>query len=144
MFNFRLPYTLLVILLVGGCSTIVSGKFQNIYIDTECAGVPIPLTCSLKNENGTWSVTAPGGVVVQKGYGDLAISCTGSLMPQHEMRVRSSAELSTYGNALGLNFLGAYVDVTTGAGYGYPSKVNFKVSSCDVGKGSAQINRWWR
>jgi len=115
MSKFAVKALMLMAVILAGCSTILSGKFQNIHIATECNGSPVAMTCNLSNENGSWSVNTPGGTVIQKGYGSLTINCSNGYVTS----VDSSVKALAFGNILSLGAGGAIVDVYTGAGFDY-------------------------
>ncbi len=127
----------------AGCSTIVSGKFQSVYVSTECNGQQVNLVCNLSNENGMWTVNTPNGTMIQKGFGDLTVNCAGG----HVAKFSSSADGWTYVNGLwgGGGLLGALVDINNGSGYSYPQNVALRVQACPAYQDNQpRVNRWWR
>ena len=129
---------LLFAITIVGCSTLMSGKYQNIQIATECNGSPVAMSCNLSNEHGTWSVNTPGGTVIQKGFGSLTINCSNGYVAS----VDSSVKALAFGNVVFGGWPGAIVDINTGAGFDYPEKVKMTIPAC-TGQ-SPQVNRWWR
>jgi hypothetical protein len=121
-------------LMLFGCASVVSGRFQDVHVTTYCASQRVEAACQISNENGEWSLTTPGRVTVQKGFGDLVLFCRGDNFEPHMMRIQSSANASTYGNILLGAGAGALIDVNDGAGFGYPNEVNFVVKNCQTPK----------
>ena len=120
---------LLTCITLSSCSTLVSGKHQNITLVADCNGVPTVAQCTLRNEHGVWSTNTPNTLTIQKGYGDLIIDCTSPSFPRHTAYIPSKAEISNYGNVLSLGAL-SIVDVQNGAGYRYPDVYNFSINQC--------------
>jgi hypothetical protein len=139
MFKFNKTIFLLVVTALSGCSSIVAGKHQNIHVSTECNGEPIAMYCTLTNENGSWSVNAPGFTTVQRAYGLLTIKCSNGSVAS----VNSSVRPAAFGNLLFFTAAGtgALVDNYTGAAYEYPEKIKVAIPACQA---PMQVNRWWR
>ncbi len=131
--NFRIFFALsTAAALVGGlsgCSTVINGKFQNIELTTQCGKTVVPAQCTLRNEHGEWKTSTPNQVVIQRGYGDLDITCAGDNFDVHRMRLKSRTSAATLLNVTNLSTL-TMVDVGSGAGYEYPSKIQFNVAQC--------------
>ena len=114
---------------LSGCSTVINGKFQNVELTTQCGQTVVPAQCTLRNEHGEWKTSTPNQLVIQRGYGDLDITCEGGNFEVHRMRLKSRTSAATLLNVANLNTL-TMVDVGNGAGYEYPSKIQFKVAQC--------------
>jgi hypothetical protein len=138
MFIANKNFLLLATVVLAGCSTIVSGRYQNIHISTECDGTPVPMTCNLSNQNGSWNLNTPGGTVIQRGYGSLTINCSNGYVAS----IDSSVKAWTFGNIPLWGAGGVIVDVYTGSGFDYPEKVKVTIPACH-GQ-TPQVNRWWR
>ncbi len=119
---------LLAVSLVGlaGCSTVLTGRYQEFELVTECQEISVVAECTLRNEHGTWKTKTPNRLVIQRGYSDLEITCKGAGLKPHTVRLASHANWSHYANVLNLGTL-ALVDVHNGAGYAYPSSYAFSV-----------------
>ena len=124
------PLLLLPVILMTGCATVISGRYEDIHVATYCAAMRVEASCHVSNENGEWNVQTPGIVNVQKGFGDLVLFCRGDNFEPHMMRVASTTTASNFGNLLIGAGAAALVDVNDGAGYEYPNQVNFVVKSC--------------
>ena len=128
--NFRIFFTFPALaILFSGCSTVINGKFQNVELTTQCGQTIVPARCTLRNEHGEWKTNTPNQLVIQRGFGDLDITCESPNFEVHRMRVKSLTSTATLLNATNLNAL-TLVDVGSGAGYEYPSKIQFKVDQC--------------
>lgn len=108
-----------------GCASIVTGHNQSLSVETRSKGEAVSgSACTLQNNKGTWFVTAPGSVTVNRSYGDLSVSCTHENQEPGSAIVRSSTKAMAFGNILFGGVVGAAVDVGTGAAYDYPSLIS--------------------
>ena len=118
--------TVLLTLISGmtGCASITGSRNQPVSVTCTSEGKPVSnANCTLMNDKGQWFVTAPGTVMIQKAYGDLAITCkkdefagTGSF--------KSASEGAVWGNLLAGGLIGYAVDAGSGAGFSYPQTMN--------------------
>ena len=72
----RLIITILPIVGLSACASIVDGSNQSISVKTisgtnDIAGA----RCALTNDKGTWYVTSPGSVTVHRSYDTLNVKC---------------------------------------------------------------------
>ncbi|MGI4985611.1 MAG: hypothetical protein ACRYGL_20140 [Janthinobacterium lividum] len=113
------------VLLTTGCASIVGGMQQSVSVQTQSAdGKMISgASCKLQNAKGTWYVTTPGSLVVHRAYGDLSIACKKSGEPFGNTTAISSVRGWMFGNIVFGGFIGAAVDLGTGAGFNYPVDV---------------------
>jgi hypothetical protein len=77
----------------------------------------------LINSDGTYYVSTPGTVSVDRDYGALTVSCQKDGYDAEMMEVNSSTKGMAFGNILIGGVIGAGVDVATGAAYDYPSEI---------------------
>lgn len=126
-------------LILSGCASIVSGRFEEVHVTTYCDSQRVAASCHLSNENGEWFLKAPGIINIQKGFGDLVLFCRSDYFEPHMMRVSSETNLSSLGNILLGAGAGALVDVNNGSGFDYPSDIRFVVKSCAVPKSTLDI-----
>ena len=128
----KLKLTLLVgiTLSIGGCATIMGSKHQSVTILTGCNFAQVHnVSCNLKNDNGSWNVQTPNSVMIQKAYGDLQIDCkkdqaiASGKLPSH-------ANAGAWGNVLFGGIVGYPIDVSTGAGFDYPSSMTLVLNPC--------------
>ncbi len=116
-----------------GCASIVNGQNQSLSVktnlgDTEVVGAK----CSLVSNKGTWLVTTPGSVTVQRSFQDLVVTCKQDNMADGTASVKSSTKAMAFGNILFGGIIGAAVDTSTGAAYDYPTSLTIA-----MGKNSA-------
>ena len=109
------------LLALTGCASITGEKMQIISVQTiqdnkEIAGAD----CTLSNEEGKWSVTTPGNVVVHKSTTDLLVWCNKDNTGNGQEKVVSKANGGAWGNILLGGPIGYIADRQTGAGFNYP------------------------
>ena len=111
-----------------GCATITTGQNQSVSVETKHKGTAVAgAACKLANDKGTWFVTTPGSVTVNRAYGDLAINCTHDKFPAGLMTVKSSTKAMAFGNIIAGGVIGAAVDVGTGSAYDYPTLISVEL-----------------
>lgn len=99
-------------LMLGGCASIIKGSGQSIAISTPpTAGA----TCTLTNGLGTWSVTSPGVVKVDKSKQDMQVHCSKPGWQDPTGTIPSNFEGWTVGNLILGGIIGVGVDAATGA-----------------------------
>lgn len=115
---------------ISGCATVVSGTSQAIGIDTNPSGA----ICTLSREGKEVAVInpTPGTVQIDKDNDDLQVSCTKDGYLETSGTLASSRQTMTFGNIIlggvvGIGFLGAIVDHTSGAAHKYPSTINLNM-----------------
>ena len=112
-----------------GCASITGSRNQPVSVTCTSDGKPVNgANCTLINDKGQWFVTTPGTVMIQKAYGDLAISCkkddaTGAAT------FKSATEGAVWGNVIAGGLIGYAVDASSGAGFAYPQSMNVTLSS---------------
>ena len=117
-----------------GCASITGSRNQPVSVTCTSEGKPVNgANCSLMNDKGQWFVTTPGTVMLQKAYGDLAITCkkddaTGAAT------FKSASEGAVWGNVIAGGLIGYAVDASSGAGFSYPQSMNV-----NLGGGSAAV-----
>ena len=110
------------LLALSGCATITSGTSQSVTIDTikpdgsSIAGV----ACTINNGKGSWVVTTPGSITINKAYGDAVAKCEKSGDPATEARVQSKTKAHTAGNLILGGVIGLGIDAMSGATWAYP------------------------
>lgn len=112
-------YYVLPLLLLTACASMTSGTNQSLSVNT----TP-PSDCSLSNDKGTWYVTTPGTVTVNRAYGDMTVNCKkGDLIATNI--VKSSVKPILAGNIIWLwgIIIGVSIDMITGAAYDYPNPI---------------------
>lgn len=115
---------ILLLILTTGCASITGTRNQPISVIATHEGKPISgAHCNLINDKGSWHVSTPGSVVVQKAYGDLAVSCKKGNYSGSQV-FKSANEGAVWGNLLLGGVIGYAVDSSSGAGFSYPPTMN--------------------
>jgi len=116
---------MLVTMLGSGCASIVSGTNQSLTVETRGKeGQPVvSVNCKLSNNKGTWYVTSPGSVVVNRSYEDLLINCEKEKQEAGLASVKSSTKPMAFGNIIFGGVIGVGVDMASGAAYDYPTMI---------------------
>ena len=108
----------------SGCASIVSGTNQPISVETKLKGSPVVgAYCKLNNDKGTWFVTTPGSITIQRSVQNLDIKCDKEGTEPGLLSVKSSAKAMAFGNILLGGPIGAGIDVVTGAAFDYPNLI---------------------
>jgi len=110
---------------LAGCASIVSGANQSVSVETRLdGGVPVKgANCQLSNNKGSWFVTTPGSVVVQRSFEELSVRCEKEEHQVATLGVKSATKGMAFGNILFGGIIGAGVDVASGAAYDYPNVI---------------------
>lgn len=117
--------------LATGCASIVSGTSQIVSVETLSKGGPISgANCKLENDKGVYYVTTPGTVTVRRSVKDMNVKCEKMDRPTGLATIKSKTKAMVAGNILFGGFIGAGVDVASGAAYDYP--VLFQVKMNDA------------
>jgi hypothetical protein len=107
--------------LLTGCASIVGGTNQVVSVETRDKGKQVAgATCQLTNEKGTYFVTTPGTVTIRRAYDDMNVKCEKDEYQPGIAAVKSSTKGMAFGNILFGGFIGAGVDMASGAAYDYP------------------------
>lgn len=118
--------------LMSGCASITGSRNQPVSVTCTSEGKPVNgANCNLMNDKGQWFVTTPGTVMIQKAYGDLAITCkkddaTGAAT------FKSASEGAVWGNVIAGGLIGYAVDASSGAGFSYPQSMNVNLGGGTV------------
>lgn len=120
----RLLLAALAAMSLSGCASIVSGTNQSVSVDVRSQTAAVQgANCKLSNNKGTWFVTAPGSTVVNRSFEDLSVRCEKELHEPGMVTAKSSTKGMAFGNILFGGFIGAGVDMSTGAAYDYPNLI---------------------
>ncbi len=121
-----------------GCASIVNGQNQSLSVKTNGADAEVVgAKCTLNSNKGTWYVTTPGSVTVQRSYNDLMVTCKKDGMEDGTGAVKSSTKAMAFGNIIFGGFIGAAVDTSTGAAYDYPDLITIVMGKNSALGGSA-------
>jgi hypothetical protein len=104
---------------LSGCATIIKGTHEVISVNT----TPVDgAKCTLINSQGTYYVTTPGTVTVDKTKTDLQITCTKEGYADGHAVDPSKFNGTTAGNILLGGVIGLGVDAASGADNEYESE----------------------
>ena len=110
------------VLMLGGCATIIKGSSQEITINTNPSGA----SCNLTREGATIAQVnpTPGAAKVDKTKYDITVVCNKEGYQEATYIAHSDIEGATFGNiALG-GLIGWGVDSATGSDNHYQSPIN--------------------
>jgi len=112
-----------------GCASITGSRNQPRSVTARHQGKPVVgANCQLLNDKGTWYVTTPGSVVIQKSFQDLTATCK---KPETKKigatTFKSASEGSVWGNIIAGGLIGYAVDASSGAGFSYPPTLNIEM-----------------
>jgi hypothetical protein len=120
----RIVLLLAVANFVTGCASIVNGTNQVVSVETRYGGAQVVgASCELVNPKGTYFVTTPGTVTINRAYDNLNIKCDKDGMHPGLTTVASNTKPMAFGNILIGGIVGAAVDAGSGAAYDYPSLI---------------------
>lgn len=126
--SFAKHFVLVSVLSLSACASITGSKNQPVSVTTYSEGDEVEgAKCSLMNDKGSWYVTSPGSVMIQKSYGDMVATCKKKGYPTGSVNIVSSANGGTWGNILAGGLIGYAVDASSGAGFNYPTNINVEM-----------------
>lgn len=115
-------------LILSGCASITGSKNQPVSVNAYLDGDEVEgAKCSLMNDKGSWYVTTPGSVMIQKSYGDMVATCKKKGLPAGSLNVSSANTGAVWGNILAGGVIGYAVDASSGAGFNYPTNINVEM-----------------
>ena len=118
----RLIVTATAVIALSGCASIVKGSSQAINITTPPT---MGATCTLSSKEGSWQVTSPGSVTVEKSKDDIQARCAKPGWQDASAVIPSNFQGWTVGNVVAGGVIGLGVDAATGAINEYPG--NFQI-----------------
>jgi hypothetical protein len=107
-------------LLCAGCSTIIEGTTQEVYVNTNPAGA----ACKFMREGRQVATITPGAAVVQKTKYDITVLCDREGFEQATYLNHSGAAGATFGNIVLGGGIGWAIDSASGSDNKYDSPVN--------------------
>ena len=114
--------------ITSGCASITGSRNQPLSVQTHQKGVQVVgANCTLQNDKGSWFVTTPGSVVIQKSYSDLAATCNKEGMVPGVATFKSGSNGGVWGNIVAGGLIGYAVDASSGAGFDYPSLLSIEM-----------------
>lgn len=119
--------------LASGCASIVGGTGQVVSVETHQAERPVEgARCEMANSKGTYYVTTPGTVTVNRAYGNLTVRCDKDGMAAGQATVVSATKALAFGNILFGGAIGVAVDTSSGAAYDYPEMIRVSMGESVV------------
>jgi hypothetical protein len=119
--------------LMHGCASIVTGSNQVVSVETLSKGEKVSgAQCALQNPKGTFYVTTPGTVTIQRAYDDLNVRCEKKGLEPGVATVKSATKAMAFGNIIFGGVVGAAVDASSGAAYDYPTLITVNMGGVTV------------
>jgi hypothetical protein len=107
-----------------GCATVIDGHTQSVSVETlKDAVTSVPASCVVSNKQGSWTVTTPGEVTVDRGRGVLNLACTAPGYLPATTAVQATGNQDEQGNLIIGGAVGMLVDYSDGAAYAYPGQI---------------------
>ena len=119
----RLVFSITAFLFLSGCASITGTTNQSVSVQARGNnGKEVKeASCDLINKRGTWFITTPGTVQIQRSNDDLQVTCRKEGFDNGRASVVSDTKGSMFGNILLGGGIGAVVDHNNGSAYEYPS-----------------------
>lgn len=114
--------TIIPLLFLMSCASIISGQNQNISVTT----TP-PSKCTLINNSGTWFVSSPGSVNVQRSFSSMNIKCKTD-KKTGVTSVGTGVNPWILGNIVFGGVIGLAIDGISGAAFRYPNLITIPMS----------------
>ena len=127
----KIAVSVLALALLSGCASITGSEGQSVAVSaTSLEGTPVDKAeCTLANDKGQWTTSAPSFVTVRRSDEDLTVTCKKPGMMDGILKAVSRAAGSMYGNILFGGGIGALIDHNKGTGYNYPDRLPVKMGS---------------
>ena len=110
---------------LSSCATIMDGHTQMVSVQTLNNDVTsIDGSCVLSNKQGSWTVSTPGNVSVDRGRGKPNVACTAPDYQPGSAVVAAPINQDANGNLLVGGAVGTIVDYSDGAAYQYPNEID--------------------
>jgi len=120
---YKLVFSITAFLFLSGCASITGTTNQSVSVQARGNnGKEVKeASCDLINKRGTWFITTPGTVQIQRSNDDLQVTCRKEGFDNGRASVVSDTKGSMFGNILLGGGIGAVVDHNNGSAYEYPS-----------------------
>jgi TonB family protein len=113
---------------LSSCATVIKGTTQSISITT----TPVQgAKCTLASTAGTWYLTSPASVVVERSHNDLSVSCTREGFHDAHQTILAHFNGATTGNVIVGGLAGMTIDAASGADYTYPTRTEIRLTPSD-------------
>jgi hypothetical protein len=114
---------------LSGCASIVKGSSASVAVTTP----PVQgANCALSSPEGTWQLTSPASVTIQRSKHDVQVRCTKEGYQDATAVIPSSFEGWTLGNIILGGVVGVVVDASTGAMNDYPNAFQVPMTKLEV------------
>ena len=117
----------LVAVAVSGCSTLTGeGTAQSVTVETyegQYDNRVYDASCKLTNDEGSWTVVAPGAVMIHRSNKLLNVECKKDGYIQDAVAVDSTTKANMFGNIIFGGGIGAIIDHNNGSAYDYPDVI---------------------
>jgi hypothetical protein len=121
----NLPVAFPLVMALPGCASIMKGSTQSINVATPPTTGAI---CTLTSSQGSWSLTSPGSVAIEKSKEDIQIRCAKPGWQDASGTIPSNFQGWTLGNILLGGVIGLGVDAATGAINEYPNSFQVQMT----------------
>lgn len=109
---------------LNGCATVMDGHTQVVTVQAvNSSTLPVAASCVVSNKQGSWPLTTPGPVTVDRGRGKLTVACTAPGYLPASTTVVAQPNGDEQGNLIIGGAIGTIVDYSDGAAYQYPSEI---------------------
>ena len=136
-----MKYSILSLLLLTSCASILNGSKQEVSIRTEPS---VPANCKIDGSDFNAEIEAPAKVTIQKSYYPTNITCSANGQTG-SVKVLSDVSNWGYGGAVAGLGVGSGVDTYTGAAYEYPSEIVVKLGEDTIiGRTKMNDNVDWK
>lgn len=122
--------SVVVLLLLPGCASVLHGDVQQMQVTVVCKDRVVPAACEAQNAKGIWRFQAPAALVVNKDLSSLQIACRALYFPEITATVPSRLNLSMAGNLLVGGLIGTGLDLYQGAAFTYSHDVRIAYPAC--------------
>jgi hypothetical protein len=129
--TFKLLACTAVASLLSGCATLIADDVQELRVKLTCRNKPVAVSCTARNNLGSWRFISPGAVQVRTDASMLEISCKGQYVPEFTVSVPPLPSWEMAGNLLAGGIFGAALDAYNGTGLRYPENVDIKNPACE-------------
>ena len=68
--------------LLSGCASLIADHVQELRVKLTCRSKPVAVTCTARNNLGSWRFISPGTVQVKTDASMLEINCKGQYVPE--------------------------------------------------------------
>lgn len=126
----RLWMSVVGLLLLSGCASVLHGDTQHVHVSVLCKDRVVPAACAAQNAKGVWHFQTPASVEVRKDISALQIACKAQFFNEITASVPSQLNLSMAGNLLVGGLVGAGVDIYRGTGFAYSPEVRIAYPAC--------------